>query len=249
MTKIRLAILISGGGTTAEAVIRACQSGELPGITPVVVITDRESAGGIEKAKALGIETVVVNPKIEGELLKTLQKYNVDLVSQNGWLALTPPDVVEFYSGKIINQHPGPLDPGRHADFGGRGMYGARVVCARNVYCWLTGTDFWTEAVTHFVTERFDEGDLIRVERMKMPEREKIEEDQLKNLSSELIAETKKVQEQLLPLEHKNVIETLRMFAKGSAAGFRRQTPLIPDENKKYLDIAKQTAIELFPNG
>lgn len=117
----RLALLISGSGTTMEAVIKAYQEKRLLGIRPV------------------------------------------DLISQNGWMPLTPENVVKRYEGRAFNQHPGPLDPGRSKfDFGGKGMFGSRVTCARVAFEWVVGEkNPWTEATTHYVTEKYDEGDLL----------------------------------------------------------------------------------------
>lgn len=224
-----------------RAIIKAYQKGKLKGIEPVVVIADRAEAKGIEKAKRLGIKTLIINPR-EDNLLNILKTSNVGLVSQNGWLSLTPADVVKKYEGKIINQHPAPLDPGRGEDFGGKGMYGARAICARIAYCWLNESEFWTEATAHFVTEKYDEGDLIRVERMSIPKRHRFDD-------KELIRITYDTQKKLLPLEHKNVTESLKMFARGEVKGFRRGEALITRHNYPLLKKAKNLAIKLFPSG
>ena len=63
---MKIALLISGGGTTMEAIIKACQSGVLNGVEPVLVIASSANAGGIEKAKKLGIsdnDILIINPK------------------------------------------------------------------------------------------------------------------------------------------------------------------------------------------
>lgn len=232
---LNVAILISGGGTTMQAIIQACQSGELSGINPAVVIASRPDAGGILKAQALGIPTVLA-----GDLLEFLDKYQIDLVSQNGWLPLTPLEVINKYPSMIINQHPGPLDPGRGNDFGGQGMYGARVFCATLIYTQLTKQDFDTELTTHFVTKNFDEGDLIRVTKSTIK--------YIPDLA-DFVSATQKLQSELLPLEHQNVIATLKLFQEGSVNGYRRSTPLIPTKNIPYLNQAKQLAIKLFPHG
>lgn len=254
---MRTALLISGGGTTAEAVIKASLSGRLKKITPVVVVASRTDASGIQKASKLGIETVVISPtdfpstKLFGEaLLKNLLDHHVKFVSQNGWLPFTPINVVESFRNHIINQHPGPLDPGRLMDFGGRGMYGSRVTCARIAYLWATGEEAFTEATTHFVTEEFDRGEIIRAVRMNLPVLSKtISLQTMTHAPQPLIEATRHIQAQLLTIEHDNVIFTLVEFEKGTAAGHTRPTPLVPE---KYYDIlleAKKLAITLFPDG
>jgi len=257
-SEIRTALFISGGGSTAEAVIKAHQSGELRGILPIVVISSRSDAPGIQKAESLGVQTRIVqrkdfsSPEAFGEqLLRTLKSYGVELVSQNGWLPLTPTSVAEEYRERIINQHPGPLDPGRGNDFGGKGMYGSRVTAARLGYSWIAGEDFWTEVTTHHVTEKYDDGDLIRVVQMNIPPLGRLVTiAELQNFPQPLIDKTKEVQAKLLPLEHRNVIATLQMFAEqGSLPHFRRPEPLIPEGREQILFEAKRLAIELFPNG
>lgn len=255
---LRLAIFISGGGTTAENIIKAYRAGEIKNIKPILIISSKSDAKGIQKAKALGIINVfVVEPKkfstpheFGNELLALLRKYKINLISQNGWLPRTPVNVVKTYDGRIINQHPGPLDPGRKYDFGGKGMYGARVICARLIYSWLTGSDFWTEATTHFVTEQYDEGKLINTTKMNYmftsyPKTKK----ELEEKKESIIEKTRHIQERLLPLEHKNVIETLKQFSNEGIKEKIRLEVLVPEKNNNTLEYAKQLAIQLFPHG
>lgn len=254
---MKTALLISGSGTTAEVIIKASQAGRFKKILPVVVIASRPDAAGIEKAKKLGIETVVINPadfsstKLFGEaLLKNLLDRHIKFVSQNGWLPLTPVNVVESFRNTIINQHPGPLDPGRPMDFGGKGMYGARVTCARLAYLWTTGDEPFTEATTHFVTEEFDRGEIIRAVRMNLPKLSKtISMELLETNPQPLIEATHEIQAQLLPVEHDNVIFTLVEFENGTAYRHTRPAPLVPGKYYDILRKAKELAIKLFPDG
>lgn len=221
---IRLAILISGSGTTAEAIVQA-------GIEPVVVIASRPDAPGIAKMQKLGFSVEVLDRP--DRLLALLESAGAEVVSQNGWLPLTPANVITRFHGRIINQHPGPLDPGR-IDFGGKGMYGKRVTCARIAYARVTGKDYWTESSVHHVTERFDEGPVIRIERLVFDE----------TSTTEQVART------LLPLEHKNVVAVLRQFvSSGSFPEFKRQKPLITPGNESLVSEVKKRAMQLFPNG
>lgn len=254
-SELRIGLLISGGGTTAEAVIKACQEGRLKRVKPVAVISSRPKAPGVQKAQRLGIETFVVQPKkfptIEAfgkKLLEILKTVGVDLVSQNGWLVKTPLNVVGEYERRIINQHPGPLDPGKE-DFGGKGMYGARVTCARLAYEWaIEEENAWTESTIHHVTEEYDQGDLIRVVQMEVPSvTHPVTIAELQEDPQLLVKMTKKVQKELLPLEHKNVIATLRGFAEGKQLRCDRLQSLIPPKNERILYRAKNLAVELFP--
>ncbi len=254
---LRLAILISGSGSTMERILQEAKNGELVYlINPVVVISNKKDAFGITRASKFQTPVELIKGKLsslENNLLYLLTKYKVDIVSQNGWLPKTPQNVVDFYKDRIINQHPGPLDPGRNLDFGGKGMYGSRVTCARLAFIWTTGTNFWTEAVTHFVTIDYDKGRLIKVKKMKIPAFDrKATIKEIKNKSSLrtiLINKTKETQKKLLLIEHQNVINSLKLFARGKAKGFYRSQPLVQAKYKDLLNEAKKLAIELFPNG
>jgi len=258
-SELLMASLISGSGTTMEATIKAYQEGKLGGVRPVVVIASRPEAPGLQKAKNLGVETKVVGPgdfataEAFGEkLLQTLNEYQVDLLSQNGWLPQTPENVVKAYQGMAFNQHPGPLDPGRSKlDFGGKGMYGSRVTCTRVAFEWVVGEKHpWTEATTHYVTENYDEGDLIRVVRLEIPLLgQPVTVAELRENPQTLVRTTKEVQKELLPLEHENVIATLQAFAESNQRGFRRNQPLVASGQEKILFQAKKLAKELFPEG
>ena len=121
---LRIAMLISGGGTTMEQIMIACKSGgQLFGkVRPVLVIGSRHGIKGLDRAMGHGLElgkdTFVLEPKSYseplafGEAVLTLCKQRaVDLIGQYGWLPLTPANVVEAYQGSMINQRPGPLRP------------------------------------------------------------------------------------------------------------------------------------------
>jgi phosphoribosylglycinamide formyltransferase 1 len=255
---IRLAMLISGSGTTAQSVLSAWQKGKLPGIQPVLVLASRDDAAGIAKAKAFGVTTAVVNPKryesqrAFGEgVLGVLRKFRVTLVSQNGWLPLTPPGVIEAYKGKIINQHPGPLDPGRD-DYGGKGMYGRRVAAARLAYAWMAGGENWTESTVHHVTREFDKGEIIRIEALPfpLPSGGVISRLQLQERRDEFAGAVDDLAKALLPSEHMNVIAVLKEYGeRGNFSQFVRKNVLVPASKRLMLAKAKEFAIQVFPNG
>lgn len=251
--KIKAALLISGGGTTAEAVIKACGNDDVPGLEPVLVIASNKSASGIQKVidhnRIHGTQIITevlrpkdfLNPTLFGEaMLELLDKYGINLIAQLGWLAKTPPNVIERYKDMIFNQHPGPLDTGR-SDFGGTGMYGLAVPGAVLIYGALTGVALPTEATTHRVTNGYDEGTVIQ----RIPLQtslfngEVTQQDQLREAAQE-------IQTKLLPFEHQNVINTFKSFASGNVPVYRRTEPLIPIENIPALSEAKKLAVTLF---
>jgi len=252
----RLSILLSGSGTTCEAILTAIKNKKLAGIEVCVVISSRSDAGGIEKAQQFQapVETVerkkyTTQTEFGVALLEVLQKYEIDIVSQNGWLPLTPKSIIDAYQNRIINQHPGPLDPGR-PDFGGKDMFGARVVAARIIYSWVVQDDFWTESTIHHVSYEFDKGELIRTTSTDIPvPSTKMSLEDLKKNHQLIFDATKKVQQKLLAIEHENVISTLQAYADGHVPTYIRTQPLIPAHLKHILDQAKELAISLFPHG
>lgn len=254
-SELATAFLISGSGTTAEAAIRACQSGKLKRVKPMVVISSRADAKGLATAEALGIPTQVVARKnfptaeaFGDYLIKLLKSFGVELVSQNGWTAWTPTNVIAQWEKFLVNQHPGPLD-GQRLGFGGQGMVGARVVCARLGYEWVVGAEpAWTEATVHQVTPEYDQGDLISIMRMELPTLGRsVSVADLRTDPRELMEISLRAQKQLLPLEHENVIQALSLFAEGRVQPFQRPEPLIPLGYELALQQMKDLAIELFP--
>lgn len=237
-------MLISGSGTTMEQIVLAVRSGALKGVVPSLVISSRAEAGGIQRAKQAGIpeeDILVIRPKdyatreAFGEALITAcQARQIDVIGQYGWVPLTPANFITAYRGKIINQHPGPLDPGHPGyDFGGQGMYGMRVHCARLYFVRAVQRDFWTEATAHLVTENYDEGELLGVKRVEI-------------LSDDTPVTLK---QRTLPVEWELQIDVLRQLAEGTLKPFRREERLVLPGEEGILATAKEVAGKLFPKG
>lgn len=239
--KLRLALFISGGGTTASAIIRACKSGKLS-VNPVLVVASKAEISGINRVIETGMAkkaVKVISPKKYdtvnkfGEaLLELCRKFQVDLIGQYGWLPLTPVNLIRAYDGRIINQHPGPLDSGR-PDFGGKGMYGKRVHTAILYFRRVSKHDYWTEATTHFVTQDFDRGEVIKRKRVKILPTDTVED----------------LQKRVLPIEHEVQIEALADFAAGKVRTFRREKELVRDDEVGILKEAKRVAEITYPRG
>lgn len=167
---MKIAILASGSGTTAEPFFNKAS----------VVISNNPKAGVIEKAKKFGVPTFEMprknyrvylpngevnkdSSKIKyGEaLIEVFKQYQVDYIAQAGWSVMTPENVVKEYKGRIVNSHPGPLDPG-YPDFGGKGMEGLAVHEAVLSFSKNIRRPFInTEVTLHLVTEEYDKGALI----------------------------------------------------------------------------------------
>lgn len=146
----RVAVCLSGRGSNLSALLAA-----LPADAPaevVLVLSNRDTAGGLDIARRLGIPTrVLTNPRDATEWLAELAAHRVDLVVLAGFLVLVPADVVRAYAGRIINIHPALLP--RH---GGAGMYGHRVHAAV-----LAAGDRESGATVHLVDDQYDRGEVL----------------------------------------------------------------------------------------
>lgn len=155
---LKIAVLVSGGGTNLQAIIDKIAEGVITNTEIAVVISNNKNAYALERAKQAGIEAVCVPPKdyenreqFNQEFLKTLDSYQVDLVVLAGFLVVIPPAMIQKYENRIINIHPS-LIP----SFCGTGYYGLKVhegALARGVK--VTG------ATVHFVDEGTDTGPII----------------------------------------------------------------------------------------
>ena len=172
---VRLASLVSGGGTTAQSLAMKAQAGELWDIRTVVFIASKDDIGAIEKAQKLGIPVEIVNPKDPIDILRVITKHKVQIVFQNGWLPKTPEEVIIYLEEKWIialNQHPGDLRRDRN-DFGwnekGKWMYGTRVTASRVLYLAALGSegeDVFTSSSIHRLTPDVDGGELVGAQRL-----------------------------------------------------------------------------------
>ena len=155
-----LAVLVSGGGTNLQALLdRFGRDGRPDGAAAVhLVISDRQNVRALERARAAGVETVVVPAGPEPgrgtpaeALLAPLREHAIEYVVLAGYLRLVPAGVVAAYRGRIVNIHPGPLPA-----FGGPEMYGGRVHEAV-----LRAGLRVAGPTVHFVDERYDTGPII----------------------------------------------------------------------------------------
>ena len=155
---IKIAVLVSGGGTNLQALIDAQKAGAFPNGEIALVMASNQKAYALERAKNAGIESVVVSRKsfvdpadYDRAVVETLQSRGIELVVLAGFLSVLGHKVVSAYPNRILNVHPA-LIP----SFCGPGMYGLRpheACLARG--CKVTG------ATVHFVNEECDGGPII----------------------------------------------------------------------------------------
>ncbi|MBQ8201877.1 MAG: phosphoribosylglycinamide formyltransferase [Clostridia bacterium] len=155
---VRVAVLVSGGGTNLQAIIDAKSAGKIPSAELALVLASNEKAYALTRAANAGIPSTVLR-KAKGEdvtlygerLLAVLREHQIDLVVLAGFLTILPENVIRAYDHRILNVHPS-LIP----SFCGDGFYGLRVheaALAKGVK--VTG------ATIHFVNEITDGGDII----------------------------------------------------------------------------------------
>lgn len=126
---LKVAVMVSGGGTNLQAIIDAVESGRITNTELVAVISNNRNAYALERAKKAGIRDIVVSPKdyagreqFNQALVETVDSLQVDLIVLAGYLVVLPPEMIDRYENKIINIHPS-LIPA----FCGTGFYGLKV--------------------------------------------------------------------------------------------------------------------------
>ena len=155
---LKVAVLVSGGGTNLQAILDAVDSGAITNAKVEVVISNNKNAYALERARNHGIEALCISPKdyetrdaFNEAFLEKLDSCQPDLIVLAGFLVVIPEKMIEKYRNRIINIHPS-LIP----SFCGTGYYGLKVhegVLGRGVK--VTG------ATVHFVDEGTDTGPII----------------------------------------------------------------------------------------
>ena len=152
---VRVAVLVSGGGTNLQALLDALHESPIARVTRV--ISNRPDAGALARARRAGVPTTVLRDANDpAELQAALG--DAQLVVLAGYLKLVHAAVVARFRGRMINIHPALLP-----DFGGPGMDGRRVheaVLASGVK--------ESGATVHLVDEEFDRGEIIGQEKVRV---------------------------------------------------------------------------------
>jgi phosphoribosylglycinamide formyltransferase 1 len=187
---LALGVLASGRGSNLQAILDACARPGFPAHVAVVV-SDRERALALERARAAGVEALWVNPKDFGDreaydltLVGELQRRQVGLVCHAGWMRILSPAYVRAFAGRALNVHPSllPAFPGLHAQRQAL-EHGAKVA----------------GATVHFVDEGVDTGPIV-LQAVVAIEPTDTEE----TLSARILVQ-----------EHRLYPEAIRLFAEG----------------------------------
>lgn len=203
---MRLCILVSGRGSNLEAVLRAVASGELPGIEPVLVISNRPAVRALEVAARYGVPARVLPVAAFGgdaeardaAIGHELAEAGADLALLAGYDRVLRPSYFAAYAGRTINIHPSLLP--RH---GGPGMLGASVHASV-----LAAGDPESGATVHEVTQDLDAGPILGQARVSVRPGD----------------DTTALAARVLEAEHRLLVDTLGRLAAEGVAGMRSAT-------------------------
>ncbi|QZY55718.1 phosphoribosylglycinamide formyltransferase [Crassaminicella profunda] len=195
MSKINIAVLVSGGGTNLQSIIDHIENGNIDGQIGVV-ISSKEDAYALKRAKKHGIEGVYIGkenfPDLNERNLKILQileDKQIDLIVLAGYMSILDKNMVEKYKNRMMNIHPS-LIP----SFCGKGFYGKKVHEAVIEYgVKLTG------ATVHFVDEGTDTGPVIMQKSVEVKDADTAED----------------VAKRVLEVEHEILPLSVKLFAEG----------------------------------
>jgi phosphoribosylglycinamide formyltransferase-1 len=186
----RIGVLLSGRGSNFEALADSVAAGRIPGAEIAIVISNRDGAPGIERARARGIATRVIPSKglereaYDRQVVAALQEKQVDLVCLAGFMRLLSPHFVAAYRNRILNIHPSllPAFPGLEAQRQAL-EYGVK----------------FSGCTVHFVDENLDAGPIVT--QAVVPLRD---DDTVEALSARILAE-----------EHRIYTEAVRLVLSG----------------------------------
>ena len=197
----KIAVFISGGGTDLQSLIDKVH--EQSGLISLVV-SSRGDAYGLERAKAVGIETMVL-PKgdYDSAVLEELERREVEWIVLAGFLKILTPAFIRHFPRHILNIHPS-LIP----SFSGPGFYGRRVHEA--VY--HAGVK-WSGATVHFVSEVVDGGAILMQDVVPV-----LEEDGPEEIAGRVL----ELEHRILPVAVKACLEE-RVFWQGERAFIREE--------------------------
>lgn len=182
---LNIGVLVSGGGTNLQAIIDATLAGNISGKVKVV-ISNKENAYGLERARQNNIEAIFETD--EDKIIEILKDRNIDLIVLAGYLKIISPKFVNEFKNKMINIHPS-LIP----SFCGKGYYGQKVHQGVLDY----GVKV-TGATVHFVDEGADTGPIIMQETVDVRD-----DDDIDSLAK-----------RVLHVEHKILKKSISLFCE-----------------------------------
>ncbi len=157
-----IAVFASGSGTNFQALIDAVESGKINARIRGLV-SNKSGIKALERAQKHGIATYIAKPSyFESEdayvrsLLEKLREWNTDLIVLAGYMIKVPSEIIEAFSGRILNIHPSLLPK-----YGGKGFYGINVHRAV-----IENNEKESGCTVHIVTEEYDQGPVLAQEKV-----------------------------------------------------------------------------------
>lgn len=253
--KERIALLISGSGTTMAAMITEWQRDERLRVRLdlAAVISSKSDAPGIGKAKDLGVpesDIVVVNSRehtnsdgsrnndsFGNRLAEVFREKRVGRFIQTGWIPFTPSAITDEWEG--FNQHPG--DPTEFGKLHGRQVHAAVVYFSDHV-----DRQIETRAVAHRVLPGIDDGAVVVYESVPVL---KIENEAgIQKEREGFMRRVESLKDAVLPVEHRVQIELLRQLAQGTERDLDLPPISLPNE-QALLQNSKARAREIYKHG
>ena len=195
---MRIAVLASHGGSVLQAVIDACQQGELEAAI-VLVISNNSGAGALTRAAEHDIPTLHLSSTthpdpaaLDAAMVEALEVARADWVLLAGYMKKLGPTTLARFRNRIINTHPALLPK-----YGGKGFYGRRVHQAV-----IDAGDLESGATVHIVDAEYDSGPILAQVRVPVREDDTVED----------------LEERVKVAERKLIVETLRALAAPAAA-------------------------------
>ena len=202
--RLAVGVLASGRGSNLQAILEACARPGFPAHV-AVVISDRERAAALERARAAGVEALWIDPKAFGDreaydraLVHALQARDVGLVCHAGWMRILSPVYIRAFGGRALNIHPSllPAFPGLHPQRQTLD-HGAKV----------------SGATVHFLDEGVDTGPIVLQSAVAVEPA-----DTEETLAARILVE-----------EHRLYPEAIRLFAEGRLRIDGRRVIVLPE--------------------
>lgn len=190
MQRLKIAVMISGGGTNLQAIIDAVENGVL-NLEIGCVVSNRKNAFGLERAKLANINTYYIGkgnyPDFQDRdkaLLSVMKEHAIDIIVLAGYLDILSKEVISAYEHRVVNIHPSLIPK-----YCGKGFYGMHVHEAV-----IAGGDAHTGVTVHYVDQGVDTGEIIAQKVLDV-----LPEDTAETLSH-----------RVLELEHVLLVSTLK---------------------------------------
>lgn len=188
---MKIGILISGRGSNMVALAQAVQSGQIPDSEVALVISNKSGAPGLEKARDLGLETLVVPQRgrdrreHDRDIIGELERRGVELVCLAGYMRLLSADFVRAFPNRILNIHPSLLPSFKGLNAHEQAIeYGVKI----------------SGCTVHFVDEDLDHGAIILQQAVEV-----LDDDTPETLSARIIK-----------YEHESYVEAVRRIVLGN---------------------------------